>query len=165
MVTGVFILEKIIRKKLKLLEKLTKSELINIIGTELYRDISSFLENVLDEDEGLKVYQKHNIIRLLLSLSENKTLRSPKFWKDVSSRLTKEETNSLISSGVNFDAKARDFADSCLIREYKKYSIETVEEEETLVARKAITRCDAPNRTFKFLKDYNLALIRKLWKH
>jgi hypothetical protein len=75
-----------------MLDKLTKREIQQLIGTELYGDIEDFLEKLYQEEsEIFEINKKASQIKLLLSLSQNPKLYSANFWRDCLSRCSSSE--------------------------------------------------------------------------
>lgn len=147
-----------------MLEVLSKRELIDLLGTNLYEDISSFLDQILassTDDSELQIYKKANIIRLVLSFSDMGTLRRPAFWRDLISRLDENQKRILESEGITLSNRGRSLATECLSYEFAKNDLPFIENHEEIQLRKAIAVCEAPSLPFKSLKNFQIEVYQQ----
>lgn len=154
----------LIRSRLELLEKLPKKELIDLIGADLYSKVCDFLESLysgMPEFAEQEIYIKENIIKLLLSFSDQRELRKPRFWNDLFSRLDANEIQRLKEAGVDQNYSSDEFVKSCLKFEYEKYNIALTSFNKKSDQRKAVNKCVAPIVPFKSLKDYQNKIFHK----
>jgi DNA repair protein RadD len=149
-----------------MLDKLTKTEIQQLIGMELYGDIADFLEKLYQEESELfETNRKASQIKLLLSLSQNPKLYSPIFWRDCLSRCSPNEIQKLKFSGIDSSLKNRKLVEECLKFEYGKYDLQYVEKIEDEKLRPAITVTAAPSSPFKTLKDFQTRIFWKIAAH
>ena len=67
-----------------MLEKLSNAKIQQLIGTDIYAEVSDFLEKLSnDESEIIKMSQKAGQIKMLLSLPYNNEMLSVGLWKDI----------------------------------------------------------------------------------
>lgn len=149
-----------------MLDKLTKREIQQLIGTELYGDIEEFLEKLYQEEsEIFETNKKASQIKLLLSLSQNPKLYSANFWRDCLSRCSSSEIEQLKFSGVDSTLRDKQFIEECLKFEYGKYDLPYVEKTEDEELRPAVTITTAPTSPFKTLKDFQTRIFWEIAVH
>ena len=149
-----------------MLDKLTKTEIQQLIGMELYGDIADFLEKLYQEESELfETNRKASQIKLLLSLSQNPKLYSPIFWRDCLSRCSPNEIQKLKFSGIDSSLQNKRLVEECLKFEYGKYDLQYVEKIKDEKLRPAITITAAPSSPFKTLKDFQTRIFWKIAAH
>jgi len=149
-----------------MLDKLSKTEIQKLIGTELYSDIVEFLEKLYQkESELFETNKKASQIKLLLSLSQNSKLYKPSFWRDCLSRSTASEIQKLKVVGIDSELPSNQLVEKCLKYEYDKYDLPYVEESKNEKLRPAIKIASAPIFPFKTLKDFQTRIFWKIVEH
>lgn len=149
-----------------MLDKLTKREIQQLIGTELYGDIEEFLEKLYQEEsEVFETNKKASQIKLLLSLAQNPKLYKPSFWRDCLLRCTPNEIQKLRVVGINSELPSNQLVEECLKFEYDKYDLPYVEKTENEKLRPAIKIASAPISPFKTLKDFQTRIFWEIVKH
>lgn len=146
-----------------LLEKLSRRELIDLIGEKLYDKISSFLENIFSsspDDRELEIYRKKNIVRLLLSFTPKGELHRAPFWEKVISRMDKVVLEQAARDGLDFSKKGKGLVAACLEYEFTKCGLSYFDYSERTSIRPAIQVCEAPILPFKSLKKFQLGVYQ-----
>ena len=147
-----------------LLEKLSRPELIKLIGEDLYSEISSFLDNIYSnspDDQELEIYKKKNIVKLLLSFASKGELHGASFWKGVISRMEKDVIDKAARDGLDFSRTGKGLVDECLRYEFKRNGLPFVDYSEKTNIRPAIQVCEAPVSPFKSLKNFQISVSQR----
>ena len=150
-----------------MLEKLSRSELIKLIGEDLYSEISSFLDKIYSSspnDQELEIYKKKNIVKLLLTFAPKGELRSTSFWKNVLFRMEKDVIVKAARDGFDLSKTGKGLVDECLRYEFAKNELPFVDYNQKGIIRPAIQLCVAPSSPFKSLKNYQNSVSQRAEK-
>lgn len=148
-----------------MLEKLSKSEIIDLIGEDLYEQITDFLDAVnagADEEGELQIYIRRNMVRLLLSFASSTDLMKPKFWKKMLDTLSDAERSELaLNYSITSGMPGEQLVNNCLKFEFKKYELNTDSIASSGEKRKEIETCVAPAFPYKSLKNYQVEIFNQ----
>ena len=152
-----------------LLNILSKSELIELIGEDLYAQTTDFLEKIFAGAEGnqsIELYQKKSIARLALSFATSVNLQKPEFWKNILGRLDQTVKQRLKSEfNIHQDLPAGILVERCLRLEFEQHDLRTDILVEKSKKNEAVTICQASEHPLKRLKDYQQGIyLRALEK-
>ena len=149
-----------------MLEKLSNAKIQQLIGTDIYAEVSDFLEKLSnDESEIIKMSQKAGQIKMLLSLPYNNEMLSVRLWKDIYLRFDSNELTELFEAGIDPQDQDHVFVAACLKYSHEKYGLTYQIEEEVEPLRSAVTVCSLPLAPFKTLKDFQTKIYWQILKH
>jgi len=149
-----------------MLDKLSKTEIQELIGPELYSTIVNFLEKLYQEESDLfETNKKSSQIKLLLSQSQNSKLYKPAFWSECLSRCTPSQIQKLKDDGIDSELPNDQFVEECLKYECGKYDVPYVKKSKKEKLRPAFKIASAPIFPFKTLKDFQTKIFWKIIEH
>jgi len=148
-----------------LLAKLSKSQIIELIGEELYAQITEFLDAInssANEEDELEIYVKKNMIKLLLSFATSTKLMTQQFWKNLLNQLgTQERLDFFERSELNPEINGEQLVQSCLKHEFINYSLNPDSLFSAVEKRLEIETCRAPATPYKSLKTYQTKIFEE----